>query len=492
MIQVFKVLLVCAMAHYLAYFLLARLTIYKSEIKLYLKVTILVLAVPLITGNILLGYLTTAFTSVLVTKSMSPSNKIAYFFGIVFSMSYFGGVHLNPGVDLGSLTHPRVLIITVLLPLVIFTPPDRDVRRFNLIDAITLGFFAWIILINLRIPSITGMLRQDLWLIIDFLIPYFAIRRYSNNYGLLLAALAFSLFSQSAIGVAEAVLKWHLHTEVEGIAGFADPVSGAYKYRGSFLRAHASYMNALIFALFANFAFACSIIYLRKIGISIPNTYSKLAAWGAVGITALGTASTGSRAGISGSVIIVLLSFILLWAIQRRRNPKKALVVVVIAFGVGLLTVGQEFLLKEFPYRMRLLDVGGEVIMSNPLVGNQYFIEDPRMQVLHLGEGIIDIVNTYLDIALNYGLPAMILFIIAILCCLSRLYDSLRFVSDEKLAFGIFSFTSLVIMAFNLATASPWGWNYPWIWISVAIGANIVARVNSDRIKNAMQHQNHS
>lgn len=481
MTQAIKVILISAMAHYIAYFVLSRLTTYKTQIKLYFKVSVLIIAVPLITGNILLGYIITALASLFVTQSMSPSSKIAYFFGVAFSMSYFGGFHLNPGVDLGSLSHPRILIISVLLPLILFSPPDRDVRRLNLIDGIAIAFFIWIILLNLRIPSITGMLRQDLWLVIDFLVPYLAIRRYSNNYGLLLAALAFSLFSQSVVGVTEALLKWHLHTEIEQLAGFSDPIAAQYKYRGAFLRAHASYMNPLIFALFANFAFLCSVIYLRKIGVSSSRAYSNFYAWMALGLTALGTLSTGSRAGVGGSILIVIVSFVLMWAINRKRDPKKFLIFAALACIVSVFSFGKEYLRAEFPYRMRLLDVSSDVINSNLFFGSPYFLEDPRMQVLHLGEGIIDIVNTYLEFALQYGLPSMLLFILAIVCCLSRLYSCLRYVSDERLAFGVFAFTSLIVMAFNLATTSALGWNYPWVWLSIGMGANIIARVRTER-----------
>lgn len=481
MFHALKIVIVTAAAHYAAYFVLSRLTTFSKELKQYFLASVVIVAVAVILRNVLLAYLVTAIFCVIHTKLADSSTKIAYFFGLAFTMSYFTGFGLNPGVDLGGLSHPRILILTILLPLILFKRPESSIARFNNIDKAVLLFFVWVALLNFRAPTFTGMMRANLWLVLDYVVPYVAIRRYMSNYAIVLAGLSFALLSQAAVGTVEAILKWHIHTDVERIAGFADPVMAQYKYRGAFLRVQASFMNPLIFALFANMAFLCSVIYLLKIGITPPKTYSKFIAWAGLGISAVGTVSSGSRAGIAGSVIIVILSLVLLWAVNRKRDPKKLILMGAAAAVAGLVFFGGDFLEKNFPYRMRLLDVGSEVVMSNPLFGDPDVRNDPRMQTLHLGEGIIDIVNTYLEFALSFGLPALFLFVYAIGSGLSRLYDSLRYCEGEKLAFGIFAFASLFILAFNLITTSAFGWTYPWIWICIAIGSNITERVRAER-----------
>lgn len=480
MVQAVKIILVTFLAHYGAYFVLSRLTPFGEELKKYVMTSVVIIAVAVLTHQVLLCYLVFAGLCYTQTKFADSSTKIAYFFGMAFTMSYFGGFAIRPGIELGALSHPRILVLFVLLPMLFTMRPDPKIARLNNVDKAVIFFFIWVGLLYFRAPTFTGTMRAITWMILDFIVPYIAIRKYMNNYAIVLASLSFALLSQAAVGTAEAILRWHIHSDIEILAGFGEPVMAQYKFRGPFLRVQASFMNPLIFALFANMAFLCSFIYVMKIGINPPKTYTKYIAWLGLGISTVGTLSSGSRAGIAGSILIVIISLALLWAIKRKRDPKKLLLMGAAAGIMCLVLFGQDFLKKNFEYRMRLLDVGSEVVMSNPIFGSTHYIEDPRMQTLHLGEGIIDIVNTYLEFALSYGLPALFLFVYAIGAGLSRLYDSLRKSEGERLAFGIFAFCSLFILAFNLITTSAFGWTYPWIWLCIAIGSNISERVKAD------------
>ncbi len=481
MFHAIKIVIVCAAAHFAAYFILSRLTGFEKELRRYLIASVVIIAVAVITHKVLLAYLVTIYFCVSQNRLADPSEKIAYFFGLAFTISFFAGVDVNPGIQLGGISHPRVLALSLLLPILFMNRPDPKISRFNGIDITVFCFFIWIALLNFRAPTITGMMRQNLWLVLDYIVPYIVIRRYLTNYTLVLASLSFALVSQAATGIIEAVLKWHIHTDIEMLGGWADPVMAQYKFRGAFLRVQASFMNPLIFALFANMSFLTCVIYFTKIGIKPPPSYTKFWAWAALGVTALGTISSGSRAGIAGSFLIVIISMVLLWAVKRERDPKRIIVWGAVGSILTIWFVFEDFLRQQFWYRIQLVEVSWPVILSQPILGSPNVRDDPRMQVLHLGEGIIDIVNTYLEFALSYGLPAFFLFVLAIGKGLSQLYDSLRHTDGEKLAFGIFAFASLFILAFNLATASAFGWTYPWIWICIAIGSNIVARVKAER-----------
>jgi O-antigen ligase len=79
--------------------------------------------------------------------------------------------------------------------------------------------------------------------------------------------------------------------------------------------------------------------------------------------------------------------------------------------------------------------------MEHPLFGDQF--PWPEMEDLRQGEGIIDIVNTYLGVALNYGLVGLFCFLSFILIGLATVYARTRLLvhSDPDLAmFG----TSLI------------------------------------------------
>ncbi len=133
-----------------------------------------------------------------------------------------------------------------------------------------------------------------------------------------------------------------------------------------------------------------------------------------------------------------------------------------------------ESIQEVFGYRYRLFVVSMDVIKSNFLFGNLSALDDPRMDVLIQGEGIVDIVNSYIWLALFYGMLAVVLFLGAVFFGLTTLYNERRR-SDENYALGAFSFCSLLVMIFNLATTSPIGWAYQWVWICLPICCSLVA-----------------
>ncbi|PCK09062.1 MAG: hypothetical protein COA42_05745 [Alteromonadaceae bacterium] len=474
-----KILLVITAAHYASFFVLSRLVGYEKELKQYVINTAIIIGVSVITRQVLLSYLAAGVLCFVQNKRSDPSTKIAFFFGMAFIVGYTKGFYIRVGGNLGGLSHSRILVLVLLLPLLLSGRPDKSISKFNTIDKFALAYFAWVALLNVRQPSITSLLRTDLWLYIDHVVVYIVIRRYADNYGLLLASVTYALLAQAVLGVGEALMSWHIYPSFEKMAGYVAPSGGQYKVRYLFLRAQASLLNPLIFALFANMSFLTTMIYILKVGIVPAKTYTKLFAFGAVFMAFLGTAATGSRAGMAGNVLILLISGVLIWAMRREKDPK-ALLLTGVVFCLGAVVIfGQDFLTENFEYRMRLLDVGSGVIMTQPIFGDLAFRKNPMMQTLELGEGIIDVVNTYLSIALSHGLPALIFFVGALGTVFNRLYNSLRLIDGNMMAFGIFAFSSLLVLAFNLATTSAFGWTYPWMWICVAFGSNIVARTEA-------------
>jgi O-antigen ligase len=61
-------------------------------------------------------------------------------------------------------------------------------------------------------------------------------------------------------------------------------------------------------------------------------------------------------------------------------------------------------------YRQRLLEISIEVIKQNPVFGSADAMSSPMMQELVQGQGMIDLVNSYLGVALATGLAGLILF----------------------------------------------------------------------------------
>jgi hypothetical protein len=71
-------------------------------------------------------------------------------------------------------------------------------------------------------------------------------------------------------------------------------------------------------------------------------------------------------------------------------------------------------------YRHRLAERGWELVFAHPFFGDQF--PWPEMEDLRQGEGIIDLVNTYLGVALGYGLIGLFFFLSFILLGMTKVY----------------------------------------------------------------------
>jgi O-antigen ligase len=116
--------------------------------------------------------------------------------------------------------------------------------------------------------------------------------------------------------------------------------------------------------------------------------------------------------------------FILYIATGRKAVKRLMLLALAGVLALPLLTIvpgGQKLLdllpfigtvdVENITYRQRLFDNAIIVIQRNPLLGSFDYRDTPEMQSMIQGEGIIDIVNTYIGIALSLGLIGLTLFV---------------------------------------------------------------------------------
>jgi hypothetical protein len=63
-------------------------------------------------------------------------------------------------------------------------------------------------------------------------------------------------------------------------------------------------------------------------------------------------------------------------------------------------------------YRTQLIERAMIVFWQNPIFGSLQFIHNPVLEVMRQGQGIIDIVNSYVGVALAYGAIGLLLFVL--------------------------------------------------------------------------------
>lgn len=144
--------------------------------------------------------------------------------------------------------------------------------------------------------------------------------------------------------------------------------------------------------------------------------------WGylVLGGVALGSIASMSRGPWLGLMVALLVTVLTGPGMVKRLG----MVVLTMVAVVGVLLVapfGQEIIAflpfvgtvetGNIDYRQRLIDVSMLVFWDNPLFGNFTALKDPRMEEMRQGQGIIDVVNSYVGIGLSYGFLGLFLFI---------------------------------------------------------------------------------
>jgi O-antigen ligase len=249
--------------------------------------------------------------------------------------------------------------------------------------------------------------------------------------GLVVAAMVLS-----AIGVFEYARHWLLYNNLEDVLGAQQWGYGNYLERGQggSLRALGSVGQPIAFGYVMAVA-AGFLLYLRK---SIPNPMAwrlglallivgliaclSRGPWVGAAAMLLVFVATGRSPGL-GFAKLGLLGAIIVPVLLA--SPLGEKIVDLLPF-VG--TVEEE----NVVYRQRLVEISIQVIMQNPFFGAFDSVYSPAMQELKQGQGIIDIVNSYLAVALGSGLVGLSLFSGFFVAVAVGLFKGMRNLADRN------------------------------------------------------------
>lgn len=366
-------------------------------------------------------------------------NPMALFYMLLFlippaSLQVPGFGLVNYLVDLN---HIRLLTVCVLLPAALALRRQGDTLRFGRTwpDRLLAAGLLLMSALYLRETTLTDTLRQTLYLFIDVLLPYYVasrgLRQISDFKDTLLAFVLAS-FLLALIGVAEYVRHWLLYSALIDAMGVPWSMSG-YLSRGGSLRASVTTGQAIVLGYVMSVAIGLFLFlqgYLRR-------PWQRL--MGAL-LLAAGLFAPLSRGPWIGAMVIVVV-FI---ALGRGALRRLVLLAAAGMLALPLLTAvpGGDKVLDLLPfigtvdkdnitYRERLMDNSWIVIQRNPLFGSFDFRNTPEMQSMIQGEGIIDIVNTYINLALRVGLVGLGLFVAFFAAVLHGIRKAMRSFPDK-------------------------------------------------------------
>lgn len=346
------------------------------------------------------------------------SNRIALYFFLLFTIPQipqeipgFGGIRMFFAVD-----YVRILALAVLLPMA-FVLRRREIasgERLTLPDKLLLAFLLLNMALQFFAISITGTMRNAFYSFVDVFLPYYVVSRSLRDLesfrdALMSFVVATALLA--VVGIFEFAWHWLLYRPLDGALGVPWGYGGYLSRGDDTLRAVATTGQPIVLG----YAMAVGLGFFLFAQRSMRNRAAVLACFI---LLLAGEIAPVSRGPWIGAVVIYLI-FLATGPHAVLRIGRLA------AIGIALMPVvtltpywGKivdylpfigEVDEGNLTYRQRLLELSIDIILENPLFGSAdfvYFLEELRQ-----GQGIIDIVNSYLMIGLRSGLTGLGLFL---------------------------------------------------------------------------------
>ncbi len=279
--------------------------------------------------------------------------------------------------------------------------------------------------------SATNVLRRAVLFFIDIYVVYFVVSRTRwTRHALLevLAAFCLACVLMASLAVFEGLRHWLLYAELSRNWG------GGLSYleRSGVLRAAVStgHPLALGYLLAIGLGFW---LYLRT---HIDSMWSRVVCTLLIWLGLLAAYSRGPWIG-------ALLIYVVFVALGPRATPRliKASALVALVAAVVLVSplgdrvtqviplMGGRVDVASVEYRQRLARRSLELIREHPAFGDQDVYS--KVQDLRQGEGIVDFINTYVEVAVFYGLIGLSLFVGFILVGMVKSYRIARMLRES-------------------------------------------------------------
>ncbi len=317
-----------------------------------------------------------------------------------------------------DLNYFRIIAVFILLPLTLQLRKEKGAIRFGsttpeklLIAYLALGLFRQIL-----VDSTTNTLRTFLYDVTDVILPYYVASRYFKTIESIRDAMASFVLAAAIMGLIggfEFFKGWLLYSNIPGALG-TEWGLGGYLMRGANLRATATTGQAIVLG----YAMVVALGFYLFVSRSIVSKKLALLGLGALLIGLLAPLSRGPWMGALLLAIVYIGT-----GPDAGRNLAKSVFIALLVFLVALVTPYGATIIDHLPfigtleaanvtYRERLFTNSMTVIMRNFWFGSYDFMSTPEMLELKFtyDGGIIDLVNSYIAIALSGGITALAAF----------------------------------------------------------------------------------
>ncbi len=395
----------------------------------------------------------------------------------------FGGIRF-----LFDLSQARLLTLMLLMPLFLqsrrwLSSDDRLFRYPS--DKYVLAYVVVTSLLEFRGNTFTNGLRFAFLQFLDIHVPYFVLSRHlgtSVSFRRSLLAMLVGLLIEALIGVFETVKRWHLFAIV---LHRLHSGRGSYDIRAGLLRATGAFGSPIFLGYASGIALGIQ-AYLH------PRIRENAIVTLVYGVLLLGLLVTLARGPWVGFVFFVL-AFIWTGKARFKRYIGLAMLGMALLAALSVTPAGQRFIdllpvvgtvrSDTIDYRKRLFEKAVILFERKPLFGDPHYRDTPEMESMRQGQGIIDVVNSYVHIGLAYGLVGLAIFaalFASLLLNLRRVIERLPNQSGEDRLLGRVLFALLAYTALVIATSSSIDYVPVLYWTLIAFATAYVQRMGHD------------
>jgi hypothetical protein len=352
-------------------------------------------------------------------------NPLALYVSLVFAVPLFQIPIPGFGIVnyLFMLDHQRLLAIVLLLPLVFrgvqSKEPVDSVHR--IVHAFVLMYWAMVVVNYLIYDSPTETMRAALVYGLSAWVLFYAAARGANSVRQLRETMMMYVMAMSVLGIVgifEMLRGWQVYESLrEPLGGPAAGITPFLLREGgfmSFLRAMVTGGHAIVFGYMMMVAV---VFWVALRGVLLPKKWG-LVVLGGLALGSLSAMSRGPWVGIAAGLMVTTLT----GPGMTKRLGMVMLTIVGITAVLLVAPFGDEIIAflpfvgtvetANIDYRQRLFEVSMNVFWDNRYFGNFMALKDPRMEEMRQGQGIIDVVNSYVGIGLSYGFLGITLFVV--------------------------------------------------------------------------------
>jgi hypothetical protein len=371
--------------------------------------------------------------------------------------------------------HYRFVSLAVFFPF-LFEKREMKLPPFGslFIDRLVIAYIAVSLLVLAFDDSITGSMRRSLNLFIEIFLPYFVISRSGINTAEIRQSTMSLAFSVSILGLIAAVEGWKSWLLFGGIAeALGVDIALSYVDREGFLRGQTVFGHPIIQGYCAGIAF---IFLLGSAQRHISNWKSYVLPAILILSVSVFAISRGPWVGMAASIVL----FILLVS----KGAKGLLNIFFLILIVGTLlstplgNSAREFLpfignvdTGNVTYRQRLLEITWDLLMYYPVFGPPASFGLFQLEELRQGQGIIDLVNTYVGVGLASGFVGIFLFLsMPLKVCFDLTRKSKADLSAEERNLRATICAATVGTLITIGTVSSIGLIPYILWLLIALG----------------------